>query len=882
MISPKDWSWLWRKLHSPRQMESDIDDEIRFHIEGRIDALMEAARQKAHADFGDMGRIRAEIARVSDAHQRRRRREEFMGSLIRDVALTFRELRRNPGFAAVALLTLTLGIGANTAMFSVLNGVVLRPAPYQDPHRLVAVWPAMNFNMTLVDSIASKTTSLESLSGISYWSLTLTGDGPAESLNAAVVSTDYFHVLGVPPFRGRGFGPEEVDPSRSDVAVLAHGFWVRRFGSDPSVLGRRIRLEGYGHETRQVIGIAPPGFQPPDRRVDAWIPLHLSPGHTVATDSTWYVNQVVGRMAPGVTVARASSDVARAAAEIYAQFPQRIQEDLVRQAGVVPLMNDLLGDAGFLLWVLFGAVALVLLMACANLANLLLARGGRRAHEAAVRTALGASRSRLARQHLTSAFVLSALGGLFGVLLAWVLLRVLLPGLDATHLPRSDQIRISPAVLGFTATVAMVSAVVFGLLPALRVGREGLRKGMEAGGRGRAGDRSSHGLNRTLVAVETAMAVVLVMGAGLMLRSMWRLAGTDPGFNPEGVIAMQIMPSSSRYQNQGEISRAFLARVEEGIRGIPGVEDFGAIHLLPLTTNNWNFPYLAEGHLPPENAPLPSANFRIVTPAYFRTMEIPLLQGREFTDSDGPDDESVGLVNESMARLLWPGEEAVGKEILLFGSDPFRVVGVVGDVRQHGLRQDVEPEMYRPFRQYSWPGVVMMVKAPSSDAGRLAPALREAVWSADPDVPVPSIQNLTDVLSNSLAQTRLYAQLLAAFGLLALVLGVVGIYGVMSYVVGGRQREFGVRIALGAQPATVVAEALRMGMVPVGAGLAGGALVALLSMPLLRSALYGVAPADPPTLMVVLGVLAAAGLVANWLPARRASRVDPIQVLSAD
>jgi predicted permease len=806
----------------------------------------------------------------------------MMESLAKDVVYTLRDLRRNPGFAAVTLLTLALGIGANTAMFSVLEGVVLRPLPYHEPHRLVAVWPAMNFNLSLVDSVASKAATLDGVAGVSHWGLTLTGGGGAESVRAAVVSTSYFDVLGVPPARGRGFLPEERDPDRSDVVVLSHGFWERRFGADPQLLGRRIRLEGYDKENRQVIGIAPPGFQPPDRRVDVWIPLHLRPGHTVATDSTWYVNHVVGRLAQGATVERAGADVARVAHTLQEEFPERLDEDLVRMATVTPLMDELLGDAGGLLWLLLGAVGLVLVIACANLANLLLARGSAQARDAAVRTALGATPARLIRQHLTASAVLALLGAAVGLGLAQLALAFLLPGLSPSQLPRAHQVGLSPGVLAFTAGLAMVSALAFGLVPALRIGIGGLRGTLEGGGRGGTGTRSAHRLNRGLVVVETALAVVLVISAGLMLQSVWNLYRTDPGFDPRRVVAVELAPSTTRYQGQGELSRAFLAQVEEGMRAIPGVETVGAIHLLPFTLSNWSFPYLAQGHTPPENAPLPSANFRIVTPEYFATVGIPLQRGRGLTGADGPGDLPVGLVNEAMADLLWPGEDPVGKEIRVFGNDPFQVVGVVGNVRQHGLEREPRPEMYRPFLQYSWPGVVMMVRAPGADVASLAPALRRAVWAADPDVPVPSIQPLDQVMADSMARPRFFAQLLGAFGFLGLLLGVVGIYGVMSYAMGARLRELGVRAALGAEPGTLLRDALAMGMLPVGMGLALGGGGAWLATRLLEGALHGVTPHDAPTFVAVMAILGAAALLANWIPARRASRVDPAEVLRSE
>lgn len=878
------WSDLWRRLSSRRQLTDDIRDELRFHIEGRVEALMEegvpeeVARARVRRAFGDAERIAEECRAIGEERMRRERREAWIDGLRRDLGTAVRGLRRTPGFTAVALVTLGLGIGANTAMFSVLEAVLLRPLPYPEPDRLVRVWPGKNFNTAMVEAFGEGMPSLEGITGIAVWRLTIAGEGPAEEIRAAVVSPEHFSVLGIPPRVGRGFLPEEGRRARNDVVVLSDGFWRRRFGGDPEIVGRRIPLEGQGRETREVVGVAAPGFRPLETDVDAWIPLTLPPGRTVATDSTWYVGTVVGRLAEGVTVERASAEAGSVARELKRGFPAVGEDAEIRAAGVVPLHRHMVGDVRETLWVLFGAVGLVLLIACVNLANLLLARGSGRGREMAIRTALGASRGRLVRQRLTEAATLGVAGGALGVGFASATLEVLGPGLEAA-LPRGGSVGVDAGVLAFTLAVSLASALVFGLFPAIRSSGPDPRAGLRAGGRGRTAPRGAHRLNRGLVAAEVALATVLVVGAGLVLRSFWSLHGTDPGFDPRGVVVAQVAPPESRFVEGGE-RRAYFDRVMRRLEAIPGADGVGGIQLLPLTAANWSFPYLAEGHRPPEDEPLPKANFRVVTPGYFRTMRIPVLRGRPIREGDGGPPRNA-VVNETMARLLWPGEEAVGREVLLFGNEPLRVVGVVGDVRQHALDSEPAPEIYVSYEWWTRPALVLVVRG--ADGGSVPPDLvREAVWSVDPEVPISLLRPLDEVLSESVAEPRFFAILLGAFGLLALSLGAAGVYGVMAYHVGSRVPEFGVKLALGARPGDIVGTALRSGLLPVTVGLALGLAGAVAGSRLLSEILHGVEPTDPLTYGVVAVTLAGVGAVASWLPARRAASVDPVRVLTTE
>lgn len=800
-----------------------------------------------------------------------------MDTFTKDLRLAFRRMRREPGFTAVAVGTLALGIGAVVGIFSLLNRVVLEPLPYGAPDRLVAVWPAKNFNKELAKEFEA-TASLAGVSGIAHWTFALGGEGEPEQISVGMVGADFFDILGTPPALGRAFLAEEEDPSRSEVVVLSHGLWQRRFGADPGVIGRVIPLEAHGQGTaRRVIGVLPAGWRAPYQEVEAWVPLTRPPGRTVATDSSWYVNQVVARLSPGSSVETASAEVEARAGRLRSDFPGLIHADEVTQARVVPLRDQVVGATAGTLWILFGAVGLVLLIACVNVANLLLARGAKQESELALRKALGASRARVLRQGITESLALALLGGIIGVAGAgWGL--AAMAGELATRLPRAADVGLDGRVIAFALAVSLVSAVLFGLLPAVRSSRREALAGLRGDGRGGTA-RSRHRLNRGLVATETALAVILVAGAGLMANSFWRLYTTDPGFEAEGVLEVSVAPAASRFTS-AERQRSYYRQLLEAVEAVPGVAAASGIHLLPLTTNNWGFPYLAEGFEPRADEPLPSANFRVVLPDYFDVMQMRVVEGRGLSATDDESGEPVGVINRALAERHWPGEDPVGKVIRLFGSMPFTVVGVVEDIRQHALDQAPRPEMYRPHAQYPLTAMYLMVRGRSAEAvGPLADPVRRAIWSVDAGVPIPEIRPLTDVRAESVGQARLIAGLLGTLGALALLLGAVGVYGVMAYTTGTRVREFGVRLALGASPATIERSAVRWGMAPVATGLAVGAAVTLAAGRLMEGLLFGVEPGDPVTLAVVLVVLTAVAGAATWIPARRVARSDLAEVL---
>ncbi len=801
---------------------------------------------------------------------------------MRDLTVAARRLCAEPGFLAVALATLALGIGAAVAIFTVVNAVLLRPLPYPEPDRLVLVSPGTNANISLADAIRDGAPALEATTGISFWGLTLSGEGAAVQLATQVVDPGFFSVFGVTPALGRPFEADARIPQRSDVVILSYGLWQRTFGGDPNVIGRRLRLDGYDAEARTVVGVMPRGFvapfEPPGTETSLWVPFHLAPGHTLATDSSWYVNRIAARLRPAATVEGAAQQVRTTMQRLRMEFPGRITEDAVRSAGAMGLLTSIVGDVETPLRILLAAVAFVLLLACANLANLLMARGERRRQELAVRAALGAQRGRLVREELAEGALLAGAGGIVGTGVAALILAVLRVS-ERSGLPRSGDTRMDARVLAFAFVISLLSIVGFALVPALRATRGDLRPDLGSGRRQAGGSRGARQVGAVLIALEVALALVVVSGAGLLLSSLRALRAVDAGLDTEHVLALELAPPDTRFRNAR--STQYYTDVTERLAAIPGVTSVGAIQILPLTRNNWAFPYLAEGHAPPSDGPLPSANFRVVTPGYFKTVGIRLLEGRDVTDADVAEGEKVGLINATMAAALWPGEHAVGRTIQLFGNQPFRVIGVVSDVHQESLDRAPRPEMYRPLTQFGVSSMVVMVRGAASPSLLTTP-VRQAIEGLNADVPIASMQPLADVLDASMAERSFFTGVLSFFGILALLLGAVGVYGVMAYSVGGRRHEFGIRMALGATGGRVVRGAMSTGARPLVVGLAIGLGGAVASSRLLRSLLFDVHPTDGVTLLAATSILGAVALAAIWIPSRRASRVAPSQALRSE
>jgi putative ABC transport system permease protein len=876
-------SWF----RSGGEIEAEVAEEIRFHLEMRTARLeregltRREAEEQARREFGDAGELHRALTRRDTRTERRRSVAVWLSEVRQDVRFAWRGFMRAPAFTLVAVSTLALGIGAAVAMFTVLNAVVLRPLPYPDADRLVEVWPGNRFNISLADAVVAGSPSLEVSTAISQWGLTLSGGGDAVELQTQIVDAGFFPLFGVKPVLGRTFRADERDPSSSGVVLLSYGLWQSRFGADPSVIGTRVQLDGYGHRSREVVGVMPRGFEAPlvapGVTIDLWTPLHLPSGRTVRTDSTWYGWRVIARLRDGATVTVAAGEVTAALTRVREESGRIVSEESLRQAGAMGLLDSLVGETRELLWLLLGAVSLVLLLACANLVNLQLARGERRRAELAARAALGGTRIRLVRELLTESVLLAAIGAASGIVLARVILSVLRIA-ESAALPRAHDFTMDARVAAFAIVVSALAVLVFGLLPAVRVTGGDLRPALGAGRRTAGTTVAGRQLGSLLIICEVVLATLLVTGAALLLASFRSIRATNPGIDTHDVLAMRLAPSVTDYD--GARSRLLYDELLAGVRALPGVHSAGAIHLLPFTQNNWNFPYLAAGHAPPVNAPLPSANFRVVTTGYFDATDVRVIAGRAFDDRDVKDAPAVGMINRTFAELLWPGQSAVGREIALFGNVPFRVIGVVDDVHQHGLRRRPEPEMYRPLTQWTLSTMVLMVEA-DRDAGDVAHAVRGVVRVLDAKIPITESRPLAVVLDESLARDRFFAGVLVFFGLIALVLGAVGVYGVMSYAVSARVPEFGVRLALGATHRRVVTETLRAGALPIVIGLIAGTAASLLATRLLDSLLFGVEPRDPLLLGAAAFILGATALLACWLPVRRVRRVQPMTVLKS-
>lgn len=830
--------------------------------------------------FGDLG-IQAVALRFDERGERTMR----FGSIIQDTRYALRGIRTTPGIATLAILTLALGIGASTATFSIVHGVLLEKLPYEEPDRLVVVWPEVNANRVMVGLAEERMPSLEAVAGTSGWSLTLTGTGEPRAIDGLRVSPGYFEILGVRPALGRGFREGEALPGAADVVVLSHDFWVSAFGGDPGVLDRTIDLAGAEYERRRIIGVMPPGVEDPFQDVDVWIPLEGDPAVGLEDDGTWYVNTRIARLAPGATIERANAEV-----RVYAEQVQSVLSDVfspedAETATVREMRSHMTRDVRASIWIALGTVGLVLLIGCFNVANLLLVRGDRRRRDHAVRVALGAGRARMTRMLLTEAAILGISGGALGIAAAYGLVRVIVAQAPTT-LPGIGSVSVSPTVLGFAVAATLVSTLVAGLVPALRAGR--VRATATLGGASRGSARSGgNRLTPALVGVQIALAVVVTIGSGLMLRSLTSLLAVDPGVEGQDVVAFHPVPPGGRYPD-GTAFRDYYRRVAERVAALPFVESVGGIHLLPGTLNNWSFPTFPEDFEVEEGEPTPSVNFRVVRGDYFRTVGMSLQRGRPLTDADAEGAERVVVVNERFASTYWPDSDPIGKTVSLFSRDAarYRVVGLAADVRQHRREMEPLPEMYFSHEQVPWNQMSMWIVArmrPAvAGATTYAGTIRDAVWGVDSEVPITEMAHLADILVETTRGTRFLTLLLSAFGALALVLCAIGVFGVTAYASGRRQAEFGVRLALGSSRGSILRSAVGRSLVPVAVGLGLGLVAAALGSDALESALYGVSASDPVTFVGVTVVLALTAVAASVIPAWRATRVDPARVLAAE
>jgi putative ABC transport system permease protein len=798
-----------------------------------------------------------------------------MESLIQDIRFGLRTLVRRRALTAVVLIALALGIGANTAIFSVVNGLLLNPLPYPEPDRLAMVW-MNNTRMKIDEDIHSfpnykdykdQNQSFEQLAAYSPRSANLTGEGEPVRVMGVAGTSELLPMFGVRPHLGRNFTAEEDQPGASGVVLLGYGLWRGRFGADPEIVGKTVSLSGV---PRTVIGVMPAGFAFPTKETEFWIPLAPPPQMAEARSSFWL--NVAGRLKPGVSVERAQADMSAIAGRLAAQFPEDLEG---YGANVVGLHDQVVGKIRPALLVLMGAVAFVLLIACANVANLLLASAAAREREIAIRTALGAGRWRLVRQLLTESVLLFLAGGTAGVLVAYWGLGVLM-ALSPPDLPRLDDVRMDGSVLAFTLCVSLLTGLLSGLVPALQTSVRGLNDSLKEGGRGATVGRGSGRMRDLLVVSEVALSLVLLIGAGLMIASFVELKRVDLGFDPDRLLTMQLQLPGTKYPEPPQVA-AFSSDLLERAATAPGVRSVGAITTLFLSTTPNSTIFSIEGRPDPPPTERVEVPVDVISPNFFEVVRTPLLQGRSFTDADRDGTTPVVIVNETMAKRFWPGEDPVGKRMKYgIGDDDstwMTIVGVVGDMRRTGFDESVRCETFLPLAQNPARRLTIVARATGEPAS-LAGTLREQVRAVDPDQPVFAVKTVDELLGDMVSQRRLTMLLFGVFAGLALLLAAVGIYGVMSYAVTQRTHEIGVRMALGAQVSDVLRMVVGKGMALALGGIAAGLAAAFALSRVMSSLLYGVSATDPLTFGGVALLLALVALVACYLPARRATRVE--------
>jgi predicted permease len=861
-----------RALLRRSEMERELDEELRHHIERqteqnvRLGMSPEEARCAARKAFGGVEQAKE--------WSRDARGVRWIEDLWQDLCYGTRMLIKTPGFTLIAVATLALGIGANTAIFSVVNGMLVRPLPYDQPDQLVQLWEAYKAG---VDGAASpgafldwkgQSTSFESLSLLLNIDLNLTGEGEPERISGAKMSASGLPILRAQPLLGRAFAPDEDQPGKDKVIVLTHRLWQRRFGGDANIVGRVIQLSDQSYT---VIGVLPPRFLPWDW-ADFILPSAVAPEDANRRDAHWL--GVFGRLKSGLTVEQARAEVNALSARIKPLYPAYKKNWVVN---IVPMQERITGDIKLSLLLLLGAVGCVLLIACANVANLLLARALARQREMAIRAALGASRWRVIRQLLTESVLLALIGALIGLLLAFWSVDAL-THLTAVDLPRVQEVRIDLQVLGFALCISLLSGLAFGLAPAVQASKPDLNETLKESGRGLQG-RVRNNVRSSLIVSEVALALILLIGAGLLLNSFIRLSSVPPGINPKNALTMQISLPDKKYPD-AERRAAFFQQVIERIENIPGIEAAGVTATMPLSGRSPSTFFSVIGR-PGQPEPGYLTDFDFCTPGYFRAAGIPLRAGRLFDQGDRPGAARVVLINEMLARERFPNEDPLGKLIRL-EDEGWEIIGIVGDVRQRGQAQNARPCVYLP-QAFSYGGgdghlVIRTTGAPMA----IAESVRRAVLEADPAQPVANVRTMEDVLGASVAQRRFIMMLLSGFAVASLLLAALGLYGVIAYGVSQRTHEIGIRIAMGAQARDVlqlvVGHGMKLALIGVGLGLLGSFALTRL----LKSSLYGVGATDPATFALITLLILGVALLACYLPARRATKVDPLVAIRCE
>jgi predicted permease len=878
---------LWR-----RNPADEIDDELAFHLEMRTQEYLaaglppERAREEASRRLGDLDAARRDCRRIAARRSVRVRRREWRLGLLQDLRYAARSLKRTPGLTIAILLTLTLGIGANSAIFTVVNGVLLRPLPFGDPARLVTAYgefPGLELTHSrLSEPELLDLEGLPALGGVAGYRgtrRTITGGGEPERVQALLATDNFARVLGVQPALGRFFTRDEDRPGGPAVVVLSDALWRGRFAADSGVIGRTLLLDGVPYT---IVGVMPRGFALEDAVL--FVPVGID--RTAPAPRAGHYLEAVARLGDGVTLAEARAQLHNLVLRLNHDVTDAYPANMGFRLELEPTTDAVVGSARPGLLTLLAAVATLLLVACANVANLLLVRAESRRRELAVRNALGAGRARLVRQLLAEGLLLALAGGGLGLLVAVLGVPELL-ALSPASLPRHGDIAIDRVVCGVTLLLALGTGLMFGLAPALQLTGGHLHTALKESG-DRSGTRSHGRLRRSLVALEVALAMALVVGASLLLQSFWRLRQVEVGFTPERVLTFDLALPESRYSDTAKVL-GFYSSLEERLAGIPGVARVGAVSHLPLTGMVGNWDIEVEGRSVRPGDPPPSPRINIATPGYYSTLEIPLERGRGFVPADDQRSLPVAVVNGTMARRLWPGVDPIGRRFRVIGDSTawLTIVGVAHDTKSWGLTAEALPEYTLPF--YQLPTAIRSVRRSMSvvvrtagDPLALAAPVRREIAALDPDLALSNVRTLERVVADSVGDRRFTMLLLGLFGAVALALAAIGIYGVTAYGVAQRTREMGIRLALGAEPGAVRRLVLREGVRLALAGLVAGLAVALVGTRALRSQLYGIGSSDPATYLGLSAVLLLVAVLATYLPARRATRVDPAITLRAE
>lgn len=874
-------NWI-TQLRRRQGLCDDLSEEIREHLEEKTNELIEGGMSPAEASEA----AKREFGNVTLIEERGRETWHWMSleDLLADLRYGARALRKNPGFTFVAVLTLALGIGANSAIFSLVNAVLLRPLPFAEPDRLVSL---SEHNWYPQGGLVAMRTTLQTMDVAAYLpavEFNLSGQGEAERLAGVRVSANYFSLLGVQAEQGRTFQRGEDEPGNDSKVILTHTLWERKFHSDPSVIGRQIML---GDVSREVVGVMPADFRPASSKTELWVPFDLDPRGDKYWRAEWV--PVIGRLRDGESIEKARAELDILQARLLTMFPWKMPSTTWDRASLIPLQQQIVGNVRLKLLILLGAIGLVLLIACANVANLLLARSASRQREMAVRATLGAGRWRICRQLLTESILLGAAGAGVGLAFAYFGISWLKAMLPADDIPRLTSVSMDLRVLLFTAAVAILTGLLFGLAPAVQLSKVDLTESLKTGSKNAVA--TSHRLRSGLAVSEIALAVILVTAAGLMVKSLWQLVHVDPGFRSESILSARITPNEAFCADFNRC-QSFYNELIGHVRSLPGVRGAALVNALPLNGRPAFIAARFEGYPEdPGDRPEPLLFDSVITADYLSVMQIPLLQGRGFVDSDtAPDAEPVALITASTAGKYWPGQDAMGKHVKAAWEKQWRrIVGVVPDVHQDSLATIlpawIDGAIYEPYSVHAEligrrPAVEMsLIVRGTNDAQNFAGALRKVVSELNREVPVTEVQTLRAVVNQSVSAPRATMSLFAIFAALALVLGAVGVYGVISYSVAQRTSEIGVRMALGAQrrdiQLLILGQGTRIAMLGVAVGIAG----ALALTRLMSKLLYGVTASDPTTFVVVAILLTMIALAACYIPARRAVRLDPLVAL---